>query len=193
MAEKNNKLMVDEMSEKIIQAAEKLVTSQGAYTMTVRKVLQELNITNRVFYNRFHNIDQVLEIVYEKKILKMRESLKENFDPEKDFFEQVMNVLERTLLMSYEVKQKFNHYVFEHDSLSRRNYEWWISEIKKLVEYAKSRDYIKDVDSDMLSYSIWCFCRGYNADAVGRNISIEDALKSFRCGFGLFFDGLRKS
>ena len=191
MSDSKDNLIKDEMSEKIIETAEKMVTSNGAHTITVRKLSLELGINTRVFYNRFHNIDEVLQIVYEKTVLKIRECVKDGINSEKDFFEQGMDILENTLLMSYNIKKQFNHYVFEHDSLSRSNYEWWIAEIKKFIEYAKEKNYIKDVDSDMLSYSIWCFSRGYNADAVGRNLSKEDAVKYFRGVFGLLFDGLR--
>ena len=75
MANKENGLIVDEMSDKIINTAERIVMSCGANNLTVRKVLQELNITNRVFYNRFHNINHVLEIVYKTQSLKCEKAL----------------------------------------------------------------------------------------------------------------------
>ena len=68
-------LISDEMSEKILEAAENIVMTCGAGTLKVRKILTTLNITNRVFYNRFHNIDEVLAIVYENTTLKIRESI----------------------------------------------------------------------------------------------------------------------
>ena len=193
MATEKEQLISDEMSAKIVSAVHQMAISGGAQNINVRRILQELGITNRVFYNRFHNIDEVLEIVYKDTILKIRESVSVNIAPEKDFFEQIMAVLEKTLIASYEVKQRFNHYVFEHDSISKINFEWWLKEIKKLVDYAKANNLIKDdIDSHKLSYSIWCFCRGCNADAVGRNMSKEEALTYFRYGFGILFDGIRK-
>lgn len=169
-----------------------MVTSSGAHTITVRKILMALGITNRVFYNRFHNIDEVLEIVYKNTILKIRQSISTGIDAGKDFFEHVMDVVVKTLIMSYETKMQFNQYVFESDSATQSNYEWWRVEIKKLIDYAKSRDYICDVDADMLSYSIWCFCRGFNADAVARKLPKEEAIANFKYGFGFLLAGLRK-
>ena len=84
-----------------------------------------------------------------------------------------------------------SRYMFEHDSLTENNRIWWTGEIKKLIEYGKQQNLIKDVDPEELSYSIWCFCRGYNADAVGRNLSKEDAVRYFKFGFGCFLDGLK--
>lgn len=182
----------DEMSDKIIRVAEDMVVTSGAHTITVRKILAALGITNRVFYNRFHNIEEVLEIVYQSTALKIRESLKGAFDESRDFFENVTEIVANSLIASYETKKQFNQYVFENDSVSQSNFEWWRAEIKKLIEYAKGRNYIKEnVDSEIMSYSIWCFCRGYNADAVGRKLPREEAVKSFKYSFSVLLEGMR--
>ena len=185
-------LIVDEMSDKIVETAKNLVTLQGVSNLTVRRILKELNITNRVFYNRFHNIEEVLDVVYKNTTLKIRESITDDLDSSTDFFEHVMDVVVNSLVMSYETKMQFNQYVFENDSLSQSNYEWWTGRIKKLIDYAMEHDYIKQVDSDVLSYSLWCFCRGYNADAVGRKIPKEEAIAKFKYSFGFILEGLKK-
>lgn len=192
MPDGKRKMISDEMSEKIIETTKNMVISDGANAITVRKILWALGITNRVFYNRFHNINEVLEIVYKSTVLKVRQSITSGIDSGKDFFEHVMDIVVNTLIMSYETKMQFNHYVFENDSLTQSNYEWWMVEIKKLIDYAKEHDYIKDVNSDMLSYSIWCFCRGYNADAVARRLPKEEAVENFKYGFGFLLAGLKK-
>ena len=48
-----------------------------------------------------------------------------------------------------------------------------------------------DLDTDSLSYAIWCFIRGFNADAMARNLSKEEALRRFDYGFGIFLKGIR--
>ena len=185
-------LIADEMSERIIKTAEQLATAEGAHTVTVRKILQALGITNRVFYNRFRNVDEVLEIVYRDMIVKVRRDIVSAYDEKQDFFEYVKDVVEKSLLISYDTKMRFNQFMFESDSISSSNYIWWTGEIKKLIDYAKAHDLIRDVDSEVMSYSIWCFCRGYNADAVGRQIPRDEAVKNFRYSFGFLLDGLKK-
>ena len=184
-------LINDEMSQKIIEHTESLVTLHGSRCITVRKILSEMGITNRVFYNRFHNIDQVLEIVYKNMILKIRQAAPSEFKDKNDFFEKVTDLVVNSLIISYDIKRQFNQYIFENDSVSQSNYEWWTSEIKKLIDHAKNKGYIKDVDSDVMSYSICCFCRGYNADAVGRNLPREVAVKNFRYSISFLFEGLK--
>lgn len=193
MANKDITLINDEMSDMIIAAAAKIATSEGAHTLTVRKVLRELEITNRVFYNRFHNIGEVLEIVYKNTVMHMRECLAQKYDEKKDFFEYVLDVLTQVLIATYDIREQFSQYAFEYDSINDTNYIWWRAEIKKLVEYAKEKDLIKkDIDADALSYSIWCFSRGFNADAICRRFTKEEAVEYFRYGMSFFLQGLKK-
>lgn len=191
MPNANKELISDEMSDKIIKLAEKIAIAEGAHTISVRRILSELKITNRVFYNRFKNIGEVLEKVYTNAVFKMHESIKIKYDPNKDFFEYVMDVAVKVLIDTYDVKMHFSRFMFEHDSLTQTNCRWWTEEIKKIIEYAKEKKLIKDVDSDMLSYSIWCFCRGYNVDAVGRKMPKEEAVRYFKFGFGCLLDAIK--
>lgn len=187
----SDELIKDEMSDKIISAAEKIATSSGPEALTVRKILQHLAITNRVFYNRFHNISEVLDIVYQNTIQKIRDTIPTEFDPDKDFFEQVIDFVANTLVISYRAKNHFNYYVFENDSVSDYNYRWWMQKIREIIEYAKEKRYIQNIDSEVMSYSIWCFCRGYNADAVGRGLPMNEAIKNFKYSFAFLLNGLR--
>jgi len=187
----NNNRISDEMSEKIIEAAASIVTADGAQNLTVRRILQKLGITNRVFYNRFHNVEEVLAIVYEKITEKIRQRITAENDENADFFEKVTGIAVNALIVSYEIKMRFNQYMFENDSVTKGNFEWWIKEIRKLIDYAKEQGYIRNVDSDAVSYAIWCFCRGYNADAVERSIPKEEAVQNLRYSFSILLDGLR--
>lgn len=191
MSVTNDNLICDEMSEKIVDAVREIITEEGTRDLNVRKVLKKLDITNRVFYNRFHNIEDVLNIISSETIMKVRDSLRFHFDKNKDFFEQVMDVVEKTLILSYETRYNFAHYVFENDSSSDSNYKWWTKEIKKIINYGIENGYVKKVDPDMTSYTIWCFIRGFNADAIGRKLPLEEALKSYRYGFAFILKGLK--
>lgn len=193
MAEISNELIYDEMSDRIIEIAENLAKTDGAHTVTVRKILAELGTTNRVFYNRYHNLEEVLEIVYKKAVYKMHQCLESKFNIEENYFEYIMDVVVNVLVSTYDIKKQFARYMFEHDSLTKENYIWWDSQIKRILEYGIAKGYVKDnIDAHKLSYTIWCFCRGFNADAVGRNISKEEAIDCFKFGFGCLLDGLKK-
>ena len=192
LMQKKNELIYDEMSERIVDAAERIAKSDGAEVVTVREILRALDITNRVFYNRFNNVEQVLEIVYQRMVLEIRKSLALSFEPDEDYFTQISRIAASTLIMSYDIKMNFNQYVFKSDSVLTGNFDWWQSEIKRLIELGKSRGHLRaKIDTDVMSYAIWCFIRGYNADAVGRGIPKEEAVRNFIYSFNVLLDGMK--
>ncbi len=186
-----NELICDEMSERIIDAAEEIAVENGTEDLTVRKILRSLGITNRVFYNRFHNIGEVLEKVYEKTVLKARKCITSKQDAKKDFFENVYDLVSEIISMSYESRKQMSSFVFETDSQEKENRQWWTAEIKKIIDNAIEKGYLKKVDSNVLSHSIWCFCRGYNADVIAQNIPKEEAVRNFRYSFSFLIEGLK--
>ena len=185
-------LIDDEMSQKIIDVAEQIAHVEGVDNINVRRIMQALDITNRVFYNRFRNIEEVLDVIYKKTLLKIRESITSKFNPEKDFFEQVKDIVADTLVKSYENKEKMNQFIFERDLQTADNYSWWKDEIGKLIEFGKQKGLLKDIKTDKMSYAIWCFIRGYNADALGRNLPMNKAVEDFKYSFGILLDGMKK-
>ena len=187
-----NKYINDAMSENIIQCTKALALENGAGKLNVRTVLNSLGITNRVFYNRFSNIEQVLDIVYCRMVISMRESLCFDIDPQRDFFEQVKDIVVSTLVSSYQLKMKFNSYVFESDSETDENFRWWMERIGELIKKGKKLGFLLDVDEKRTAYSVWCFIRGYNADALSRGIPMEQATEDFKYSFGIFLNGMRK-
>ena len=187
----SNELIYDDMSEKIIQTAQELAKQYGAKTLTVRRLLLELGVTNRVFYNRYHNIDEVLEIVYKRAVSQMHDSLKSEYDAQKNLFEYAMDVALKVLINTYDIKMQFSGYMFEHDSFTESNWKWWCEELEKIIAGAVENKIIKPVDPKMLSYTFWCFCRGFNADAVARKLSKEEATERFKFGFGCLLEGIK--
>ena len=192
MAVSQNGLIVDEMSDRIIAVAERMAMTNGAHTVNVRKILLELGITNRVFYNRFRNIEDVLGIVYQRVSEQIRANVTWESNTREEFFERVTDMVANTLIRSYDLKKQFNQYIFENDSRSQSNYEWWMNAIRQMLSYAKGKGYVRaDADVDVLSYSLWCFWRGYNADAVGRGVPKSEAIKNCKYSFSIILDGLR--
>ena len=191
MTVKNDNLISDEVSEEIINIAESMVMQDGAKNVTVRRIINEMGVTNRVFYNRYRNIDEVFQIIYRRAVIKMHESIESEYDLRTDFYNYVIDVAVKVLVKTYQVKNQFSQYMFEFDSSTDTNRLWWMNKIKEIIEVAKETKQLKDVDSEMLSYTVWCFFRGYNADAVKRKLSVDEAVKRFKFGLSCLFDGVR--
>lgn len=181
----------DAMANKIIQVAKKIVNENGIVDLTVSKILKELDITNRVFYNRFKNIDEVLAEVYKDIIIVIRKPIATEYDGKGDFFEYVLDIITKSLSISFDLKKKFNLYIFQNDTISQSNYEWYINRIKQLLAYARKNDLIKEFDDEEMSYTIWCACRGFNTDAIMR-LDKEKGIAIFRNNFKYLLNGLKK-
>ena len=186
------RLIHDEMSGRIVEATARLALSEGAGEVTVRKIIRALGVTNRVFYNRFHNAEEVLSLVYQDMAVQLRQGVSDRFDPEGDFFGQITDIAAGTLQLSYRLKLGMNQYVFIQDSVSEENFLWWRERIRQFMDLGKEKGLIRpDLDRDCMSYAIWCFIRGYNTDALARQIPEDEAVRGFRYFFGVLLDGMR--
>ena len=180
----------DALSEKIVQIVARLAAEEGAHKVTAKKVINELGTANRVFYNRFANIDEVLQIVYRNAVVEMRENIKPEFHDKESFLKFCIDTAVSVLMQTYDVKMQFRCYVFEHDSLTEENRLWWADKIRKYYLIALEQGYAKAVDIDALCYAIWCFCRGYYADALSRQLPKEEAVRYFAFGFNCLLNGV---
>lgn len=180
----------DAVSEQIISIAGDIAAEEGAHKVTVRKILARLGMTNRVFYNRFSNADEVLRIVYARSVENTREAVQPHYTDKESFVAFCIDTAVEVLLRTYDMKIHFSSYYFEHDKLTEENRRWWAEGIKKHYQYALDHGYAKQVDPDTLCYAIWCLCRGYYADLTTRRIPKEEAIRCFRFGFRTFIDGL---
>lgn len=180
----------DDISDQIVEIVARIAAEEGAHKVTVKKIITELGATNRVFYNRFANIDEVLRIVYRNAIVNMRENIKPEFHDRASFEQFCIDTAVDVLMQTYDVKMQFRRYIFEHDSLTEENRVWWYGKIKKYYQYALEQGFAKKVDADALCYAIWCFCRGYYADAVSRQLSREEAVRYFTFGFTCLLNGV---
>lgn len=192
MAEPHTGLIRDEISEKIIGIAADLTREQGAHCVNVRKIITRLGVTNRVFYNRFKNCDEVLRIVYSRAVVQTREAIVPDFSDRESFVRFCLDAAEQVLISTYDMKMQFSRYVFEHDSLTEENRLWWKTHIIRNYEYALEKGYVREADTDALCYAIWCFCRGYYADIAARGMQKEDAVRYFRFGFRCLLNGILK-
>jgi len=182
----------DEIRDQILASARMLTERKNTGKITVRDILTDMQVSNRVFYNRFHNIDEVLELLYEESISRVRDSILVPWDEGVDFWGYIMEIASRTLILSYESRLHISQFVFEADSSNKDNFTWWNREIVKLIQKGKKEHLVReDLQEEAMSYSIWCFIRGFNADALARQLPREEALAQFQLGFDCFLRGMR--
>ncbi|MCQ2417202.1 MAG: TetR/AcrR family transcriptional regulator [Oscillospiraceae bacterium] len=180
----------DAVSDKIIEIVSEIVRNEGAHKVTVRKIVNELGRTNRVFYNRFANCDEVLKIVYHNAFIRIREHTVPDLRDREHFFQFCIHTAVSVLKKTYAIKWQFRQYLFEHDSETEEERQWWNAIIKKYYQVALKNGFVRPMDEEALCFSIWCFCRGYYSNAIAREIPAEEAVRYFTFGFTSLLNGL---
>ena len=189
--EENKRIIKDQMACKIVDTAEKIIIEKGIEYLNVSKILRELSITNRVFYNRFHNLQDVLIEIYKKILVQKRELISVEYDGKQDFFEYVTNLATNFLELAFDLQKKFNFFIFGSDIFTNENYEWYLNKIKGLIKIGRDYDLLKDFDDEAMSYYIWCSCRGINTDIVTR-MGKDEAIRIFKSSFKYLLEGIKK-
>ena len=77
-----------------------------------------------------------------------------------------------------------------NDIINESNKIWWIDHMIPLLEYGIKEKFLKPMDVKAMSYAIWCFCRGFNVDAIKSRLELKQALKTFKMAFTFLIDGM---
>ncbi len=183
--------LADKTSKRIIKTIKKMVYKEGASSITVSRVIKKLGVSNRIFYNRFQNIEEALLAVSQEIIDEMRVCIIKPYNPKDDFYKYLLGVARSVLIKTYEVKKSFSDYMFNNDIIDESNKIWWVGRIRKLLAYGIKNKYIKPLKEEDFSYGVWCFCRGFNVDAIKSRLELKAALKIFDMTFGALIEGIK--
>ncbi len=180
----------DDISKKIIDTVTKMVYDGGAANINVQTVLKKLKITNRVFYNRFKNIDEVLLSVSQNLVHKMRQCMLRPYNEKENYHKYLVSLATDVLVKTYEIKKDFSDYMFNNDIVNESNKIWWIDHMIPAIEYGVKNGFLKPMNTRKMAYAIWCFCRGFNVDAIKSRLELNEALKTFTMAFTFLIDGM---
>lgn len=180
----------DEISTKIINTVTKMVYEGGAANINVQMVLKKLKITNRVFYNRFKNIDEVLICVSQNLVQKMRQCMLRPYNKKENYHKYLVSLATDVLIKTYEIKKDFSDYMFNNDIVNESNKIWWIDHMIPAIEYGVKNGFLKPMNIKEMAYAIWCFCRGFNVDAIKSRLELNKALETFTMAFTFLIEGM---
>ena len=180
----------DEISTKIINTVTKMVYEGGAANINVQMVLKKLKITNRVFYNRFKNIDEVLLCVSQNLVHKMRQCMLRPYNEKENYHKYLVSLATDVLVKTYEIKKDFSDYMFNNDIVNESNKLWWIDHMIPALEYGVKNGFLKPMDIREMAYAVWCFCRCFNVDAIKSRLELNKALETFTMAFTFLIDGM---
>ena len=108
----------DELTDQIVDVATKIAYTDGVAHISVKRIINELGVSNRVFYNRFKNIQDVLDIVYHRIVKQMRECINTEYDESCDYYDYLQNIGVAVLKRTYEDKLHFSQWISKGPSFN---------------------------------------------------------------------------
>ncbi len=180
----------DETSKTIIATAAQIARREGMEELTVKRVLTELKVSNRVFYNRFRNIDDVIQVLYEDLVQEIRSSLERVQQPAQSYPDYLLELAVAAVEKIYQNTLHFKQYLFSYQVANDTNRDWWLKKIQQLLRRGMEQGELKVNDPVKMSYGVWCFCLGFHRDAVGDELTEQEAMDAFREAFSCLIQGM---
>ena len=180
----------DETSKTIIATAAQIARREGMEELTVKRVLTELKVSNRVFYNRFRNIDDVIQVLYEDLVQEIRSSLEQVQQPAQSYPDYLLELAVAAVEKIYQNTLHFKQYLFSYQVANDTNRDWWLQKIQQLLRRGMEQGELKVNDPVKMSYGVWCFCLGFHRDAVGDELTEQEAMDAFREAFSCLIQGM---
>ena len=180
----------DETSKTIIATAAQIARREGMEELTVKRVLTELKVSNRVFYNRFRNIDDVIQVLYEDLVQEIRSSLERVQQPAQSYPDYLLELAVAAVEKIYQNTLHFKQYLFSYQVANDTNRDWWLKKIQQLLRRGMEQGELKVNDPVKMSYGVWCFCLGFHRDAVGDELTEQEAMDAFREVFSCLIQGM---
>ena len=179
-------LIQDERCDIITASVERLAQEKSPQKLTVRDVLKDLGITNRVFYNRFHSIDEVLAIIYSRSVTQVRRSLAMPWDGHGDYEEHICAVARRTLELTRPVVAILM--VDNYEDLMKATPEGKRSAVRAMLE-EKLSQWSAGAEGMMLKYDrdryLFVFEEKSFSDFAAKRFDVLDAVREVVAGEGV--------
>lgn len=182
----------DETTKEIIHTAKKIAQKEGLEQLSVKRILAEMKVSNRVFYNRFRNIEDVIELLYEQAVNSLREIIDLSL-LEKDelYYETLENLAVNVVRCLYQNNIHFRARLLSYETSKDNNRNWWIEQIQTILCDGVTRGLLKPMDELGTARGIWCLCLGFHKEALGKSVPEQEAIASFRTFFTIFIEGMK--
>ncbi|MBE7042550.1 MAG: TetR/AcrR family transcriptional regulator [Ruminococcaceae bacterium] len=182
----------DETTVTIIRVAKEIAQKEGIEQLSVKRILTEMKVSNRVFYNRFRNIEDVIELLYEQAVNSFRGIIDLSLlEQSENYYETLENLAVNVVRCLYQNNIHFRARLLTYEASKDNNRNWWITQIQDILRNGVERGLLRPMDELAVARGIWCFCLGFHKEALGNSVSEQDAISSFRASFSIFISGMK--
>lgn len=182
----------DETTKRIIETATAIAQQDGMEKLSVKRILEEMNVSNRVFYNRFRNIEDVIEVMYHEFVGNLRGRIElEKLAEDDHYYETLLELAVSVVRKMYHDDIHFRMRLLSYETSKASNRSWWLEQIEAILKDGVKRGLLKPMNEQAVSYGIWCFCLGYHKEALGQQVSEEEAIAGFIESFSFLIEGMK--
>lgn len=182
----------DKTTKAIVRTAAVIAQREGLEKLTVKRILSEMKVSNRVFYNRFRNIEDLIEVMYHQFVDTVRERINpERLADTEHYYETMLELAVGVVRKMYHNDIHFRLRLLSYEASKESNRNWWLKQIQEILKDGVNRGLLKPMNEQAVSYGVWCFCLGFHKDALGKNINEEEAISAFRESFSYFIEGMK--
>lgn len=182
----------DDTTKAIVKTAGIIAQREGLDQLSVKRILSEMKVSNRVFYNRFRNIEDLIEVMYHEFVGTLRGQINpQQLADTEHYYDKLLELAVGVVQKMYRNHIHFRLRLLSYETSKESNRNWWLEQIQKILEDGVSRGLLKPMNEQAVSYGVWCFCLGFHKDALGKNVSEEEAISAFRESFSYFIEGMK--
>lgn len=181
----------DETTKQIIAAATGIAQREGIEQLSVKGILAEMGVSNRVFYNRFRNIDDIIQILYNELVQEIRASLKSVREEGRDYYSYLLELAVAVVRKIYQNNLHFRKHLLSYHASNDSNRNWWLTQIQTILQDGINRGLLRKMNITAVSYGVYCFCLGFHKEAVGEALEGEQAIGAFSQSFALLIEGMK--
>lgn len=181
----------DETAKEIIRTATEIAQKEGIEQLSVKRILSEMGVSNRVFYNRFRNIDDIIQILYNELVEEIRSCIKLEQQEDQTYYDYLLDLAVGVVTKIYHNNLHFRRHLLSYQASKENNRNWWLNRIQTILKDGMNQGLLKPMKEDAVSYGVWCFCLGFHKEAIGENLSGKQAVAAFRESFALLIEGMK--
>lgn len=143
-----------ETRQAILDTAIKIGLEEGFDVLSVRKITDELGYSAGIVYHYFKDKQEILDTIHNEASLEIYENVKSHIKPDRSFAKNAKVVFRVVSEITAYEPEKFKLVLLDKYSQNSKAVNIWIDMIRECVELGKQSGELRDIDTEIASYTL---------------------------------------
>ncbi len=154
MGRERQQLKNAETRQAILDAAVRIGLEEGFDALSIRKITDELGYSAGIVYHYFKDKQEILDTIHNEISLELYEAVRAHIKPDRSFAKNAKVVFRVVSEITAYEPEKFKLLLLDKYSQHSEATDIWINMIRECVELGKQSGELRDVDTDIVSYTL---------------------------------------